>query len=135
VIIYGRIWVIAEDLFKEPLPKNGSLARPNWVEDALRTNPQETFWQYHFEPEGTKGKRGVHAIFPRVLVPLLEEYLQIHRPLLVRGNDPGTLFLSCVGKQLAPESMDQIIGNITYRYTNHQVNPHLLRDIFTVGWL
>jgi len=43
--------------------------------------------------------------------------------------------VNCKGDRLSPEGLYSIITNVTARYTLREANPHLIRDIFTVGWL
>jgi len=81
------------NLFKEEL-SSGTIAKPEWVEEALKAKPHEKFWQFYFRPEETKTGHSVHATLPKQLVPILEEYLQFHRSVLVGASDPGVLFVS-----------------------------------------
>jgi integrase len=123
------------NLFKGAISRRTSIAKPKWVEEVLRSNPNEHFWQFFFKPDETKTGQLVHSLVPKQLIPLLEEYLKNYRPLLVNGKDPQTLFLSESGRSIGDAGIFTIVTNITYRYTGRPVNPHLFRDIFAVTWL
>lgn len=68
------------NVFYSPLPALLHMAKPKWVEDALCANPNECFWQFHFRVDETKTGHTVRGILPRRLLPLLEDYLENHRP-------------------------------------------------------
>jgi hypothetical protein len=80
-------------------------------------------------------KHEVRAILPHRLVPLLEDYLQHHRPILLRGPDPGTLFLNRDGLPLTTSLVDELVSNLTLHYGHRRVTPHVIRDIFAFWWL
>jgi len=123
------------NLFKREISPLTTFAKPAWVRQFLQGNPQEQFWQFYFREEETKTGREVHSLLPRHLVPLLEEYIRDYRPVLVRGNDPGTMLLNSEGNPLTIQSMGYLVSNLTLRFVGRRVNPHLFRDIVTVKWL
>jgi integrase len=123
------------NLFKEELPPLVTFAIPGWAENLLKSNPNEQLWQFRFSEDGTKMGNQVRSVLPRRLVPLLEEYLQHHRPALLNGLDPGTLFLNRSGGHLTPKIAIDYITSMTLRYVSKKVNPHLFRDIFAFFWL
>jgi hypothetical protein len=75
---------IGHNLFKAELPALINFDVPQWAREMLKKNPREEFWQFHFREDETKTHREVQSILPRRLVPLLEEYLAYHRPVLVK---------------------------------------------------
>ena len=77
------------NLFTDRIAPSSATARPGWVEEALDHNPRQHFWHFCFRDNETKTGHAILALLPRQLVPLLEEYLTYHRPLLVTGHDPG----------------------------------------------
>src|SRR5438128_8886024 len=101
----------------------------------MEINPHEQFWQYHFWEDEAKNGREVHSILPRRLVPLLEDYLEHYRSLLLNGRDPGTLFLNEDGTPLTIRGIGELVGELTLRYAHKRVTPHLFRDIFAYWWL
>jgi integrase len=123
------------NLVKAEVPQMGGIEIPTWVQARVRTNPNETFWQFHFREEETKNHERVRALLPRQLIPVLEEYLEHYRPLLLNGSDPSTLFLNASGGALDSATLSDLIGEITLRYAHKRVTPHLFRDIFAYKWL
>jgi integrase len=123
------------NLFFEEISPVATLAKPKWVEEALKDNLNQKFWQFRFGPDETKNGHEVHAILPRQLVVLLEDYLKVHRPVLVNGQDPGTLFLNDEGRRYSRVSIPIRIGRLTAHYAGRRVTPHLFRDIFAVKYL
>ena len=85
---------LGHNLFKASISPFIDVAIPKWAREQLKANRDEQFWQFHFRENETKTQNEVRAILPRKLVSLLEEYLEHYRPLLLRGQDPGTLFLN-----------------------------------------
>ena len=84
---------IGENLYKAPFPPLVNMAIPEWARESIKSNPHAEFWQFRFREQGTKTGNEVRSILPHRLVPLLEEYLERHRPAILRGFDPGNLFL------------------------------------------
>lgn len=127
--------VAGQNLFKGELPPLVNIAVPVWVQTELNANPGQQFWQFYFRTEETKTGNEVRGIVPRRLVPLLEDYLQNHRPRLLQGHDTGTLFLNRKGTALTGTQLDLLISDLTLRYSGRRVTPHLFRDILAFKWL
>lgn len=123
------------NLFKAPFPKFSSMTKPGWLAEAEKVNPDAEVWQIYFSKKETKTKIEVNAVLPRCLVGLLEEYLIFHRSHLVRGRDPGTLFLNEHGGPLASRTVEDLVAKLTLRYGGRIVTPHLYRDIFAYMYL
>jgi integrase len=124
------------NVFKDGFNSGIPVAQPAWVTESLQKNPSEMFWQIHFRPCETKTGQSVRAVVPRRLVFLLEEYLQYHRPILLRdGYDPGTLFVNRVGRRFMSKEVLALVGNLTARYGGRRMTPHLFRDSFAYAWL
>jgi integrase len=111
------------------------IAKPQWVEDALRVNPAEKFWQFHFQEDETKTGNSVRGILPRRLIPLLEDYLQNHRPNIVAAIDPGTLFLNQSGGARDRQATTDLVAQLVLEHAGRRVTPHIYRDIFAYAWL
>jgi hypothetical protein len=122
------------NLYKEIIPPT-TIAKPKWVLERLKHNPKESFWQFCFRPEETKTGNMVRAILPIQLVAPLEEYLNRHRPILVHGFDFHNLFLRAIGRPFTGTTLEELVVNVTRKYTGRPVNPHLFRDIFALQWL
>ena len=123
------------NLFKATILPLDKIKLSKWAEDRLQANPREELWQYYFREHETKGHREVHAVLPHRLVPLLEEYLTHHRPCLVSGNNPGTLFLDAHGRPMNSEQLSDAVSSLTLRYAGRRVTPHIFRDIWAYWWL
>ena len=123
------------NLFKEEIQASEAMGKPKWVEDAERANPHEKIWQFFFRPGETKNGNPVHGVVPIQLVPLLEEHLERFRPVLINGVDPQTLYVNGDGRCFSRTMFRTVVRNLTFRYTERAVNPHLFRDIFAVQWL
>jgi integrase len=123
------------NLFKESLPVFTVMYVPRWAKEALQLNPHETFWQCYFRDVETKAKHTVRLLLPRKLVPMLEKYLQHHRSALLKGADPGTLFINNTGGALSNQSMRHLVGRLTRKHAGRRVTPHLFRSIFAAWWL
>jgi hypothetical protein len=123
------------NLFKGRIAAGAPLARPGWVEEALVRNPRQHFWQFRFPRNGTKVGHEIHAVLPRQLVPLLEEYLTNCRPLLVTGHDPGNLFLNRNGRPFDANSLTKLVGDLSRRHIRKRVTPYLFRHSFATKWV
>jgi hypothetical protein len=123
------------NLFKDKISSSAKINVPRWARERMKLNPDAHFWQYVFREQETKSGRGVHSVLPRRLVPLLEEYLQYHRPVLLVGTDPGTLFVNLHGRPLTAGTVNTLVGNLTLRYAKKRATAHRFRDAFAYWWL
>jgi hypothetical protein len=121
--------------FKAEVSELSPMDLPSWAEAALKANPEEKLWQYAFDEDETKSGREVRGIVPGPLVRLLEDFIANHRPRLIKGTDPGTLFLNQKGGSFTERSISGFVTNVALRYVKRRVNPHLFRDIFAVAYL
>jgi integrase len=123
------------NLIRAVLPKMTSVTRPDWLQMAEKQHGPVETWQFRFAPDETKTGNDVHCVLPQRLTPLLEEYLSVHRPRLVCGTDPGTLFLNEHGGALTQAMVRNVVSRLTLKYGGRVVTPHLFRDIFAYMWL
>jgi site-specific recombinase XerD len=65
----------------------------------------------------------------------LEEYLAVYRPLLLKDNDPGTLFVTPRGKPMRSDQVGKVIGNWTTKFAPRRTTPHMIRDSVAYKWL
>src|ERR1035437_7886422 len=63
------------NLFKGKIAPFSDIDQPLWVRQELEKNPDAEFWQFQFVSDETKTKKDVHALLPRQLIDILEEYL------------------------------------------------------------
>jgi integrase len=123
------------NVFFAPLPSLVHVAKPKWVEQALKADPKQCFWQFYFREDETKIGQKVRGVLPRRLIALLEEYLAVHRPRLVAKEDPGTLFLNHDGGEVGYQIMTYHISEIVLNHTGRRTTPHLFRDAFAYAFL
>ena len=84
------------------------------------------------------GKGGKERVLPlgRVACERVGRYLDEVRPRLVRGKDPGTLFLSRTGRKLNRERIWQFIRRLALKGgLAKNVHPHTLRHSFATHLL
>ena len=123
------------NLFKDKISSSAKINVPGWARERMKLNPDAHFWQYSFREQETKNGHGVQSVLPRRLIPLLEEYLQYHRPVLLVGADPGTLFVNLHGRPLSANAVNTLVGNLTLRYAQKRITSHRFRDAFAYWWL
>ena len=115
------------NLFKGPVPEITTIDMPAWAVEERKKNPKAEFWQFHFEEEETKTGCIVDALLPRQLIGPLEEYLSTYRTHLLRGVDPGTLFLNHKGEPMTLKQVTELVAKNTLRYGGRRVTPHPFR--------
>jgi hypothetical protein len=123
------------NVFRETLPPLTPIDLPPWAKDALKANPNAKLWQYDFDESETKADRAVHGVVPRPLISLLENFVTHHRPMLLKGTDPGTLFVDAKGTGFSEASIGELVASTALKYVKRWVTPHLFRDIFAVAFL
>jgi integrase/recombinase XerD len=98
-------------------------------------------WRIVFAAEETKTRVPYEAPLPAALGPRLERYLDVHRPILLRGEpadgdrdappihaDLDAVWVSEDGIQLAYEAVAYQIVFRTQREFGSSVSPHMFRD-------
>jgi Phage integrase family len=123
------------NLYKRTVPDVTTIDMPNWAAEERRRNPNVEFWQFRFTEEETKTGCAVEALLPRQLIAPLEEYLNEHRTALLKGSDPGTLFLNQHGRPMTLNQVTRVISQNTLRHGGRRVTPHLFRDVVCRAWL
>ena len=123
------------NLFRGPVPAITTIDMPQWAVEERKNNPNAEFWQFHFTAEETKTECTVDSLVPLQLIEPLEEYLSTYRTHLLRGNDPGTLFLNQHGTPMSTKQVTNVVSTNTLRYGGRRVTPHSFRDIVAFTWL
>jgi hypothetical protein len=123
------------NIFKAQLSTDDGIARPGWLVEELRRNPNLEVWQFRFRARETKTNHFVHGILPKQIAVPLEEYVNSFRPLLISGSDPGTVFLNDSGRSYTLTYMYLRVTEITFKYFRRPVNPHLFRHIYATKFL
>ena len=104
---------------------------------------EEGKWMIKFAGEGLKvdkkkGKTNHFELpFPEDLVPVLEEYLKIWRPILVKDlpNPTNHVFLTEDSKPFSEHTLRRAVESVVYRYAGKALNPHLIRTIRTTEYI
>jgi len=122
------------NIYKAPLDDD-RISRPGWLVEELRGNPHLEVRQFRFRPREIKTNHFVRGILPKQIAVPLEEYVSSFRPLLITGNDPGTVFLNDFGGPYSMISIYNRVTEITFRYLGRPVYPHLFRHIFATKFL
>jgi len=123
------------NLFKARIARNSMSAAPEWVKEALGTDPRHKFWHYLFRESETKRGSAVCGLLPKMLVPLLEEYVGLYRPYLVDRNDPGTVFVNDAGRPFSGRTLTKVVENLTKRYVGRRVSARVFRRAYAEAWL
>lgn len=130
-----RIGGLTPNLFRAKIPSLSEIDKPEWVSQEERRNPAAEFWQFRFTEEETKTGIEVHALLPRQLIGLLDEYLTLFRPHLIYGADPLTLFLNRSGQAMEPNQLLRVVSAMTLRHAGKRITPHPFRHIVAFTWL
>ena len=104
---------------------------PEWAAEELRRDPTAEFWQVRFSHVETGGS-AIHALLPMDVVPLLEEYLSLHRPCLAGYKDSGRLFLNQRGGPLSAggardSAISQAMDDLQKAASDAKATPDQLR--------
>lgn len=91
-------------------------------------------WSFRFRAEEVPRRRPVSGPMPDILLPTLSLYMR-SRPKLIKGNDPGTLFLNRNGGELSSLRLLLLVSDITERYVGKRISPAAFRTIFSYYWL
>jgi integrase/recombinase XerD len=98
-------------------------------------------WQILFAGDETKSHIPYEAMVPSALAPRLETYLEVHRPVLMRGERADgradappinagldAVWVSEVGTQLEASALGRRIVDHTRDAFGRSVSPHMFRD-------
>jgi hypothetical protein len=92
-----------------------------------------TFRGEHLKIARRRGRLNTFTVaFPETLVPFLEDYLRLWRPLLLKkASQPSThVFLTERGTPYQSRLLTQCTQNIVYRYTGKHWHPHIIRTVW-----
>ena len=86
-------------------------------------------WWLRFEREEMKNKHAIDRLFPTELIPDLETYRALVRPILCRGRYSGNmLWISERGEPLIQNSIARDIKRVTSERFPGGISPHWIRD-------
>jgi hypothetical protein len=108
----------------------------------LRKDP-DGHWRITFRGEQLKiaTKRGRLNVFdlpfPPTLVPVLEDYLAIWRPVLLSNSSHAEnhVFLTRRGNPFSPNALTLTSKYLVYRYTGKHWHPHMIRTVWATEWI
>lgn len=91
-------------------------------------------WILRLDPEETKTHVYIEAPWPECLAPALEDYLAVHRPVLMdcksrwHSEVGNALWVSSHGSPMTEMAIYDQIAKRTREAFGHSINPHLFRD-------
>jgi hypothetical protein len=100
-------------------------------------------WRLTFRGEQLKiaskrGQTNVFALpFPPSLVPLLEDYLTLWRPIILAkvGHPDTHVFLTQFGTPYTTSTLRRTTSKIIYSYTGRHWHPHAIRTVWATEWI
>jgi integrase len=124
------------NLYRSQVQSYSTATQPEWIAEQEKRLPNSPYWQIRFSPDETKTKHPVQMFLPFELVPVLEEYLEKHRPVLVRENTKvNTLFVNDSGRGMTVSKLRSVVKCLASRYAGVPTTPHIYRDIVAFEWL
>jgi integrase len=84
-------------------------------------------WWLRFAATETKERRPLEMPWPHVLTPLLEQYLALWRPRLLRTKSDA-LWISNRGGAMTEQAVYCQVVQVTKMTLGRPINPHLFRD-------
>jgi hypothetical protein len=104
------------------------------LEKKSKTEGAPKEWHFYFRPEEVPQRRLAKGPLPKKLVPQLDLYLK-YRSRLLRGKDPGTLFLNENGRPFSSGRLYVLVCKITRNFVGRRVPPVAFRDAHAYDWL
>ena len=92
-------------------------------------------WTLVFSSEETKQRRPYVCDFPQDLVPLLTEYLDVHRPVLLGERQRDYVFLSDEGNPLNTQTLWNLLRRGSSAHLGVGIRPHAFRHIVATSYL
>jgi integrase/recombinase XerD len=84
-------------------------------------------WRCSFDDHEMKDKQPLAFSLPELLAPYFEAYLEVYRPILLKGNN-GHLWISCRGTPMSEQAVYWNTCRLSEKLYGQRVNPHLFRD-------
>ena len=86
-------------------------------------------FQICFRPEDMKDKKSRDFAMPVLLVALFQEYLDVHRPILLRGKASQALWISQYGNPITKDGLSRELPKVTERLLGVAMRPHAFRHV------
>ncbi|QRM33575.1 site-specific integrase [Microvirga sp. VF16] len=90
--------------------------------------PKGLFW-LQYEPHEVKNHVDLEFSFDQELTDLLIEYIELHRPVLLRGSNEDWLFPGANGDFKAPHLLSAQIRNMVERRIGLRITAHQFRHV------
>jgi hypothetical protein len=85
-------------------------------------------WWITLTSDMTKERRADERRIHDWLIPYVEEYLNVARPILLNGAEhTDALWISSTGRPMSPRDVGKSISKVTVRTVGVNVSPHLFR--------
>ncbi len=91
---------------------------PAWAKEIRDADPRTPIFVYHALEKDAKAGQEIWEPWPQEAVPLLKEWIQHYRPLLLRSckSDVTTLLFTRNGKPFTEQSLLRLVSNISTRF-------------------
>ncbi|GAW36758.1 phage integrase family protein [Roseovarius sp. A-2] len=123
--IHFRDALIIGFLIARPVRKRALLAMD--VDTHLVVRGQG--FSLHFPKEGMKDGRPRDYPFPEKLTVPMQEYLDVHRPILLGTNGGLGLWINQYGNRFAYDGFTRLFGTLMETHLGCHLRPHRFRDI------
>lgn len=80
-----------------------------------------------FPEDEVKNRQHIEVEVHEPLVPIIEQYLTLHRQHLLAGNATNYLWVSKIGRPLKPHHVSERITKVTKRELDKPITPHMFR--------
>jgi integrase len=87
-----------------------------------------TTWSFNIPPQATKAGRLHLAVLPDWSVPCIDRYVEHYRLFFHNAESINRLWLSQLGRPLAPSSLYRLVCKRTRDAFGKQISPHLFRS-------
>ena len=120
--------VFETEITSELLSEMSQLAWPKELRDL---KPGSSLFVYHALEGEAKAGREIWEPWPQEAVPLLKEYIQHYRPLLLHScnSHASTLFFARNGRPFTQESLLRQVNRVCVRFTGERMRVKDFRDL------
>ena len=91
--------------------------------------PDGGVYRLRFDAHEMKDGRARSFLLPAKLVPVMQAYLDRHRPVLANGNDTGALWLSQYGDPITEDGLSRELPKVTQKHLGVEMRPHAFRHV------
>lgn len=83
----------------------------------------------YYDEKDLKTKRPHVFPLPKVLIPYMQRYLAVHRPVLLQGKSHNALWVNQYGDPITPDGLSRELPKVTKRMLGLALRPHAFRHI------